>query len=414
MSRVRPIRHAVVPTRRAARIIALSLTGVLTFGVTAVALIYDKILGGLDGRDISDLIVAPRPTKPDGSPEDKFSESALNILVMGSDSRSDENAEIAGDNVDGMRSDTQMIVHISKDRSRVEIVSIPRDSWVEIPSCKLPDGSISSPYYGKFNGAFAMGGRTGDVEYAAACAWAAVEQTTGVRLNGFVVMDFTGFEKMIDTLGGVDMCIPHDIRSSKAKLDISAGNHRLDGATALKYARARTGEGLGDGSDIGRIGRQQELFANVADQALSKNLLTNAPVLLNFLEAFTGSLTMSTNLSSVPNLTGLAWSLRSIRPSDIRFYTTPHTARPNDPANVIWTSDADLVWHALINDLPITSEEEPEPEPTATTPGVIQPDNEASTSPVPTDTPTASPQATQTPALDLDSVSAGDVSGVCG
>lgn len=403
-----------MPTRRAARIVALSLTGVLTFGVTAGALIYDKILGGLKSEDANRYITGPRPTGGDSyNPNDIFGDSALNILVMGSDSRSDENADIAGDTVEGMRSDTQMIVHISKDRERVEVVSIPRDSWISVPSCELPDGSTTASYEGKFNGAFANGGRTGSVGAAAGCAIKAVEQTTGVPIQAYVVMDFTGFEKMIDTLGGVDMCIPHDIRSKKADLDIAAGNHRLDGKIALKYARARTGEGLGDGSDIGRISRQQELFANVAQQALGKNLLTNAPVLLNFLEAFTDSLVMSPNLSSIPNLTGLAWSLRSIRPNDIRFYTTPHGARPNDPANVVWTSDAELVWQALINDEPITPPSEPEPEPTATTDGPTQPDGETTEPEAPEPGPTTTAPATEAPSLDLDSVSAGDVSGVC-
>src|SRR5690606_6663059 len=100
---------------------------------------------------------------------------------------------------------------------------------------------------------------------------------------------------------------------------LSAGTQKLDGETALKYARARTGQGLGDGSDIGRIGRQQELMAALARTVLGQNLLTDSPQLLQFLGAVTDSLTMSSNLGSIQGLAGLAYSARGLRPDTIAF-----------------------------------------------------------------------------------------------
>ena len=171
----------------------------------------------------------------------------------------------ASDEVDGQRSDTTIVVHISADRSRVEMVSIPRDSLVDIPSCKRSDGSESYPQYNAmFNSAFSIGGQTGEVSDAAACTQKTVESLTGVYVDDFVVVNMAGFVNMIDALGGVPMCIEEDIASPKAHLDLlTAGYHVLDGTTALGYARARTGTGL-NGSDTSRIGRQQELIAAVA------------------------------------------------------------------------------------------------------------------------------------------------------
>src|SRR5690606_3875775 len=202
------------------------------------------------------------------------------------DSRGGDNAGVVDDGTDGARSDTTMIMHISADRSRVELMSIPRDTTIDVPACPTSSGGETAPLYGtKFNGAFAQGVMTGgDVESGALCTMKTIETISDVRMDGFIVVDFAGFEKMIEALGGVEMCIPNDISSKKAdNLVLSAGTQKLDGETALKYARARTGQGLGDGSDIGRIGRQQELMAALARTVLGQNLLTDSPQLLQFL-----------------------------------------------------------------------------------------------------------------------------------
>src|SRR5918997_5584296 len=157
-------------------------------------------------------------------------------------------------------------------------------------------------------------------------------------MQGFIVIDFAGFQTMINALGGVEMCIPQDIHSKKAgNLRLSAGMQTLDGPTALQYARARTGEGLGNGSDLNRIGRQQELMAALARTVLSKNLLTDSPALLEFLGAVTGSLTMSDNFASVQGLAGLAYSARNVRPDTISFMTVPYAEDPSNGNNVLWT-----------------------------------------------------------------------------
>jgi LCP family protein required for cell wall assembly len=380
---------------------ALAVTAVLAFGVTGAATAYTRFQGNIESADVTDLLGDDRPTptateSPD--PDDPKAGQALNILLIGSDVREGENASIGGE-VAGMRSDTTMVMHVSADRSRVELVSIPRDTLVDIPACPRSDGTTSSPQRGQFNAAFSIGSESGQVSDAAVCTIRTVEENTGVFINDYVVIDFAGFIRMIDALGGVQMCIPNDMRSPKAGLNLAAGTQTLDGTTALAFARARTGEGVGDGSDTGRLGRQQQLLAATVQTVQSKNLLTDVPQLLNFLNAATSSITASPALASIPNMTGLAFSLRSTLGGNITFMTAPFAAAPSDPNRVVLTEEADALWSAMSADLPLVTPA-PEPAPPATG-GPAAPADPA-------------PPAEETPKPGQDPITADDVSTVCG
>src|SRR5690606_12086279 len=154
----------------------------------------------------------------------------------------------------------------------------------------------------------------------AACTQKAVEQLTGIYIHYYVVVDFAGFKDMIDALGGVPMCIPYDIRASKAKLNIKAGPQVLNGSTALAYARLRKADDSGgrvDGTDLQRIERQHALLAAVADLVLSKDILTDVGKLAAFIEAGAASMTMSPRLADINYLVGLAFSLKDIDRSKV-------------------------------------------------------------------------------------------------
>ncbi|QAY64825.1 LytR family transcriptional regulator [Xylanimonas allomyrinae] len=334
----------------------MGVTAVLAFGVGGAAAATLRFTNNIQTVDAdAALAVVERPEVV--VPEDPNAGTALNIVLMGSDDRSGENAALGGEN-EGMRSDTTMILHISADRSRAEMISIPRDSIVDTPQCPTSGGKLAPAMKNtRFNAAFAQGVMYGkDVQSGALCTMTTIENLTDVRMDGFVVIDFAGFKNMIDALGGVTMCIPQDVYSPKADhLRLAAGNQALNGTQALQYARARTGQGLGDGSDISRIGRQQEMMAAIAREVLSKNLLTDSPALISFLNAVTSSLTMSSNLSSLTGLPGLAYSLRNVRPDTITFMTVPWGANPADKNTVVWTADADTLWDNLRNDRPITT-----------------------------------------------------------
>ncbi|MDR3201965.1 MAG: LCP family protein [Bifidobacteriaceae bacterium] len=322
---------------------------------TAVAMVRD-LNSNITGYGIEEQLGSNRPTVraievADKDPTDPFGGKALNIAVFGSDSREGENAKISKDVQEGLRSDVAMIVHISADRSRMDIVSIPRDTTVPIPPCTLEDGTVTGGLWTtKFNAAFARGGESGNTGDAAACAIQTIESISDVRMDGFAVVDFAGFVDMVDALGKVEMCIPEDMSSSKARLDLKAGMHKLDGKTALAFARARTGVGLGDGSDLGRLDRQHELLAAMVRKVRSKNLLFSSPDLYRFVSAATQSLSTSEDLSSVTTLAGLGFALRNIRPSDVTAITAPYAADPNTPANVILTDKAAKVFDALAED----------------------------------------------------------------
>lgn len=391
-----------------ARGTALAVAAALSFGATGAATAYVRIEGNIATADVTDLL-GERPLQlTPVDPDDPNAGQPLNILIMGSDVRDGENAAIGGA-VDGMRSDTTILLHVSADRQRVEMVSIPRDSHVEIPACNRSDGTTSDPRDSRFNEAFSLGSASGEVSDAAACTIRTVESLTGVFVHGWIVVDFAGFINMVDALGGIPMCIEQPMRSEKAALDLAAGLQTLDGRTALAYARARTGEGLGDGSDIGRLGRQQKLLAATASEVLSKNILTDSAGLYRFLTAATQSITTDPTLGNIPNLAGLAFSLRNVPPGNITFLTVPIAAFPEDPNQVVWTDEADVVFEAIAEDRSVTEALAPEPaveepaveepaveEPPAGTPGPTDPSAPLTSAPPPAPEPTDAP----TPGVD--------------
>ncbi|MET0435715.1 MAG: LCP family protein [Cellulomonas sp.] len=433
-------RHAAPPRPRAVRHgrprrshgvlrgAALAVVAVLSFGASGAAALYVQLNGNINTIDASDLIQAlPEPTATATGPADPDDPNAgrdVNILLMGSDERDGENEAIGG-HVDGMRSDTTIVAHISADRSRVELISIPRDSLVDIPSCTMSNGETTSPQRNAmFNSAFALGAdRGGDIASAAACTVNTVQQNTGVRIDHFVVVDFAGFTKMVDAIGGVPICIPNDMDAPKAGLQLTAGQQTLDGTQALAFARARTGVGVGDGSDTNRLGRQQELLAAVVRELLGKNMLTDITQLIRFLDSATESLSIDSGFSSISDMAGLAYSLRSASADNISFMTIPFAAAPSDPNRVVWTSEADTIWANVAADQPMlagTGED------TATTdPGTDTGTGDAGTGTEGTGdggtgtgagTPAApAPSATtQTREAGKEAFSAGDVTAVCG
>ncbi|MEE6273025.1 LCP family protein [Georgenia wangjunii] len=405
-SRPRPVpRHARSQRGRSrlGRGAALTSVAVLAFVGTGGALAYNDIQGNIDRHDITDL----RGERPSAHatpppPIDSRSGEPINLLVMGSDSREGEvNAEIGGELAEtgGMRSDTTMIMHISAQRDRIDIVSIPRDTLVPIPTCRLPDGTTTDARSeAMFNSAFTTGGQTGDLGSAAACTIRTVQELTGVYIDDFVVVDFAGFIQVIDALGGVPMCVPEPMFDERAALDLEAGDQVLDGHQALAFARARYDVAGGDGSDISRIGRQQELVGAIAREALSKNLLTDMPALYRFLDAATSTLATGTQIGQIPTLAGLAYSLRGIDAEHITFATMPfewagYRVRP--------AADAAEMWAAMGADEPIEATltatgEAPTEEPTATD-GTIgaSPTPDATTPPPPAGEP--APAETVTP-----------------
>ena len=173
-------------------------------------------------------------------------------------------------------------MHLAADRESAAAVSIPRDTMVPIPECTRDDGTVvPAQEVQMFNEAFSAGGP--------ACTIKTVEALTKVRIDNYIVVDFTGFKDMVDALGGVKVCLPYAVNDPQSHLDLEAGTQTVRGQQALAYVRTR--HGLGDGSDLSRIDRQQAFVGSMVSKVKDKGLLLRPDRLYNFLAAATKSLT---------------------------------------------------------------------------------------------------------------------------
>src|SRR5882757_3656195 len=281
---------------------------------------------------------------------------AENIMVLGSDSRQGL-SKAYGSGLVTDQSDTLMIIHIPADRKWAEVMSIPRDSWVNIPACQMGNGQVSAPQQFKINEAFAIGNLDGNrTALGIACTVKTVEQDTGIYINHFIAVNFTGFKNMVAALGGVYECNPTPINDPNSNLHLAAGTHLLSPAQALGYVRARYT--LGDGSDLERIGRQQAFMSSLVSRVKSE--LLNPIAIYRFLDATTKSLTIDSQLGGITGLYNLGESLRGIPSSKIAFFTIPNFPRgdvvPGDTANILWTQPEDnQIFASFRNDVPASS-----------------------------------------------------------
>jgi LCP family protein required for cell wall assembly len=306
---------------------------------TASALVaYYKLNGNITQERVDDLIGSDRPTKvvnPDVEHEPE------NILLIGSDRRK---LKFQNELNAGQRSDTTILLHIAADRDSAVAVSIPRDTIVDTPECHRKDGStVPAQTAVMFNTAYSNAG--------AACTIATVEKITKVRIDHHIVVSFTGFKDMVDALGGVKVCLPQAVNDPDSHLVLSAGIHNVKGRTALAFVRAR--HGLGDGSDLSRIDRQQAFLGSMVDKVRSNGLLLRPDRLLRFLGAATNSLTTDPGLGNLNALRKLAQEVKGIDTKDVTFLTAPNEPYVLDPNRVQLKPSAKLVWNALRFDRPL-------------------------------------------------------------
>ena len=401
---LRPIQHSAVNYGRFGLLrgaLAILLAGVL-FVVSSAGFVYAKLSNQFANRVVN--IEAYSTDDQNNATPDSFEGRAVNILVVGTDSRSGASGELGAgdaDDVPGLRNDSTMVIHVSADRSRVQIVSIPRDTLVDIPSCQHRDGTTSEPTSNDmFNNAMVYGSNGGDdpedLAPGIACVKSTVEKLSGMSIDAFMVVDFAGFINMIDALGGVWFNIPEDINDDSAGLYIDAGCWKLSGTHSLAYMRSRKGQG--DGSDISRISRQQQLISAMLRELQEKNYVTDPGALINFLQAAISAVNVSDNLGNASSDASLLINvLQNIDRSNIQFVTMPVEEPSWDPNRRIPSEPmARNVWNALKNDqaLPVgttytdgNGAQLVVPDPTATT---------APSTPNPTQAPTTDPGSEET------------------
>jgi LCP family protein required for cell wall assembly len=310
----------------------------LVVGITVAAVLHLK--GNIHAVDVSRGLGTDRPG---AAAADIDGHTPLNVLVIGSDSRDGANGFVGGKADEG-RSDTALVLHLSADRRRAVAVSIPRDSVVPMPSCLDRQGQDKPGAERQFNDAYTIGG--------AACTQRTVEQLTGLRIDHYVVIDFAGFKDMVDALGTVSICLPKAVNDTQHHIELPAGRSQVNGTQALAYVRERYL--LGDGGDLGRIGRQQAFISSVLQEATSAGTLTDPPKLYAFLQAATRSVTMDPDLAGLGSLTSLAKQVSDIGLKNIQFVTVPNEPYQPDPNRLQWAPSARALWTALRNDAPIT------------------------------------------------------------
>ena len=247
----------------------------------------------------------------------------LNIVVAGVDERSgltplQQRQLHVGHDV-SFNSDTLMLVHVPANHSYIQVVSLPRDSWVNIPGHGM----------NKINAAFGLGGPKLMV--------ATVAANTGLTINDYIEINFLGFVKVIDALGGVNICLPFAVNDAYSGLDMSAGMHHVDGITALEFARDRHSFAA---SDLARIQDQQQLMSTILSKAASTGTLSDPFKLDHVISSVTSAIQVDQGF----DLVRLASELRGIRPQDVAFTTVPlsnlNYQTPTGESAVLWDTAA--------------------------------------------------------------------------
>ena len=320
--------------RRIGRKILIGLAVLVVAAAGTGYWLYSDLDGNINSLDLEKSIGDDRP--------EKLPTSGQNILILGSDSRAGANAELKTGNVSGARSDTAMVMHIPEGRTKAVAVSIPRDTLVTRPECTKSDGStVASAKRVMFNSIYSQVGP--------ACVVKTVEQISGVRMDHYVEIDFAGFKGLVDAIGGVTITVDQDIHDSSSGLDLTAGTHKLNGTQSLQFVRTR--HGIGDGSDLGRIGLQQEFMIALLSEIKKQDLLGSPTKAYKIADKLTAALTTDSDLASLTKLAEFGRSLNGVDPSTMETIMLPVAYDKVDPNRVVAAQpQASTLWKAVRTD----------------------------------------------------------------
>lgn len=314
-------------------LIGLTLCLLVLCGIPTAALGYLSYHLDHQVRRIPDVFTGlpDRPARATGP-----AARAQNILLLGTDRRSavptTGSDARAPDWVPGeQRSDAIMIVHVSADRQQVSVVSIPRDSWVDVPGHG----------HAKINAAFSYGGPRLAVQ--------AVEDLTHIHIDHLAVIDWDGLVALTNDVGGVEVDVPQTVHDSAWHITWTAGRHHLDGRQALAYVRQRYGL---PGGDFDRERRQQAVLRAIATASLDAHLTGSPKRLYGFLDTATEHLSVDAGWS-LTAMTSLALSLRGLQPANLKFLVAPVAGTGMEGAQSVvhlaTRADAGL-WTAIRDD----------------------------------------------------------------
>ncbi|MFC1404827.1 MULTISPECIES: LCP family protein [Streptacidiphilus] len=329
------------------KIIAISTAGVMVVAAAGGVYAYEKLNGNIK----SDALFAGTSGNAGTEKVDAFGRSPINMLVIGSDIRANAaDCKLGGDCAGGSsggdgNADVEMVVHISADRSNATVMSVPRDLMTNLPACKDDKtGASTSGGYGMINSA---------LQYGPGCSVAAIHQLTGIPIDHFAMVDFSGVVAMSDAVGGVKVCVSNNVYDPQSHLKLAKGTHTLKGVAALEFVRTR--HGFGNGGDIGRTAAQHIFLTAMINQMKSAGTLTSPTKLWNLANAATKALTVDTSLDSIPKLTGLAEDLNKVPTDRITFTTMQTGADPTNINRLVIAPGAQTLFSTIANDQSLTT-----------------------------------------------------------
>ncbi|WP_329163356.1 LCP family protein [Streptomyces sp. NBC_01717] len=299
--------------------------GVMAFVLVGLSVggyaLYQHFNGNLNSVDIGDA----------GNKDVITANAPLNILVIGTDKRTGKGNEGYGDKGSTGHADTNILFHVSKDRTNATALSIPRDLITDIPDCKTrqPDGSdkvIQGTEHTRFNVSLGQDGRD------PGCAMETVKELTGLKVDHFMMVDFNAVKELSTAVGGVKVCLAHAVNDPKSHLKLPEGESTIQGEDALAFVRTR--HSFGNESDLDRIKVQQQFIGSMIRQMKSDDTLTSPTKLFKLADAATKALTVDKAIGSVPKLTSLAKELTKIDTKNITFVTLPVIDNPEEPTPV--------------------------------------------------------------------------------
>lgn len=332
---------------RALRIVGWTTGIAVLLGAGGATYAYLKLTGNIKSEDLY-------AGSADGAGHEKadaFGRTPINVLMIGSDARTDSaDCKLGGacTAATGARADVEMVVHISADRSNATVLSIPRDLETGLPACTDADNHTSTPGQ-------SMAMINTALNWSPGCSVAAVHQLTGIPIDHFMMVDFSGVVKMSDAVGGVGVCVDNNVYDPYSHLKLSDGHHTLKGVAALEFLRTR--HGFGDGTDTGRTLSQHMYLTNLINKLKSAGTLTKPSAMWGLANAATDALTVDNGLDSVSKLIGLANDVNKV-PTKRMTFVTMQTAMDQQPGmggRLVIGSGANTLFRTIADDQSLTT-----------------------------------------------------------
>ncbi|MGV2984735.1 LCP family protein [Microbacterium sp. AGC85] len=374
------------PISQLLKIIGVALAVVLVSGVSVSAFVVSDLYGTATADAVE--LEGQQPVPPDISEY----EGGFDMLLVGTDTCEDEYAHLfgdrcSGDDAEGNLNDVNILLHVSEEPRRITAVSFPRDLMLPIPECTREDGSMTAAMSKQpLNSAYMDGGLN--------CVAKTVADVTGQDIEFAASVTFGGVIEITNAIGGVDVCLATPIKDRYTGLDMAAGTHTILGLEALQFLRTR--HGVGDGSDLGRIGNQQQYMSSLARKLISGEVLGNVPTMLRLANTALSNLEASTSLTNPMTIVQVALAVKDVPFEDIVFLQYPTYEDPDDVNKVVAdTESAQAMWDAINanQQLQITHENTENDGVVVQEPAAPAPDAPATEQPAPTDTAVALPDS---------------------